>query len=100
MLIGHRRGWELPERAATDETVFRDRRRLIQGLAAGPILAPALLRAGVAWADADPSAALYPAKRNPKYTLDRPLTPEKYPTNYNNFYEFGTDKDVAAAAQA
>jgi sulfoxide reductase catalytic subunit YedY len=100
MLIRRKRGWELPENAVTDETVFRDRRRLIQGLAAGPILAPALLHAGLAFADDDPSAKLYPAKRNPKYTLDRPLTPEKYPENYNNFYEFGTDKDIADAAQA
>jgi methionine sulfoxide reductase catalytic subunit len=100
MFIRHKRGWELPENTAIDEAVFRDRRRLIQALAAGPILAPALLRAGSAFADADPSAGLYPAKRNPKYTLDRPLTDEKYPTHYNNFYEFGTDKDIVAAAQA
>jgi sulfoxide reductase catalytic subunit YedY len=100
MFIRHKRGWELPESAAVDEAVFRDRRRLIQALAAGPILAPALLRAGSAFADADPSAGLYPAKRNPKYTLDRPLTDEKYPTHYNNFYEFGTDKDIVDAAQA
>jgi sulfoxide reductase catalytic subunit YedY len=100
MFIRHKRGWELPESAAVDEAVFRDRRRLIQALAAGSILAPALLRAGSAFAEADPSAGLYPAKRNPKYTLDRPLTDEKYPTHYNNFYEFGTDKDIVDAAQA
>src|SRR5215469_6299619 len=100
MFIRHRHGWELPESAAVDEAMFRDRRRLIQALAAGPILAPALFRAGSAFADADPSAGLYPAKRNPKYALDRPLTDEKYPTHYNNFYEFGTDKDIVDAAQA
>ena len=48
----------------------------------------------------DPSAGLYPAKRNDKYTLDRPITDAKYSTTYNNFYEFGTDKDIADAAQA
>ena len=100
MFIRHRHGWELPESAAVDEAMFRDRRRLIQALAAGPILAPALFRAGSAFADTDPSAGLYPAKRNPKYALDRPLTDEKYPTHYNNFYEFGTDKDIVDAAQA
>jgi sulfoxide reductase catalytic subunit YedY len=100
MFVRHKRGWELPESAAVDEAVFRDRRRLIQTLAGGPILAPALLRAGSAFADDDPSAGLYPAKRNPKYTLDRPVTDEKYPTHYNNFYEFGTDKDIVDAAQA
>ena len=45
MLIKIRRGWELPEAAATPEAVFHDRRRLIKAFAAGPILlsAPALL---------------------------------------------------------
>jgi methionine sulfoxide reductase catalytic subunit len=99
MLVRRKKGWELPESAAVDEAVYLDRRRLIQGLAAGPILASTFL-GGAAFADADPSAGLYPAKRNPKYTLDRPLTEEKYPTTYNNFYEFGTDKDVVDAAQA
>jgi sulfoxide reductase catalytic subunit YedY len=42
---------------------------------------------------------LYPAKRNPKYTLDRPITREKINDNYNNFYEFGTSKYIADAAQ-
>src|SRR4051812_11820575 len=74
MLIRVRRGWELPESAATDEAVFRDRRRLLKGIAAGPILA-----AGVpslpAWAaEADPSAGLYPARRNDRYALDRAIT--------------------------
>jgi len=100
MYIRRKRGWELPESAATDEAVFHDRRRLVQAIAAGPILAAGLLRGRRAFADTDPSAGLYPAKRNPKYTLDRPLTDEKYPTTYNNFYEFGTDKDIWQAAQA
>ena len=98
MLIRRKKGWELPESAATDEAVFHGRRRLIQGLAAGPILASGLLRSGSARADDDPSAGLYPAKRNPKYTLDRPLTDAKYPESYNNFYEYTTDKSVDASA--
>ncbi|HUI34506.1 MAG TPA: protein-methionine-sulfoxide reductase catalytic subunit MsrP [Stellaceae bacterium] len=98
MLIRSKKGWELPESAATDEAVFHGRRRLIQGLAAGPILASGLLRSGSARADDDPSAGLYPAKRNPKYTLDRPLTDAKYPESYNNFYEYTTDKSVDASA--
>src|SRR6266566_7467116 len=99
MLIRKKRGWELPERAATSEAVFHDRRRLLKGLAAGPLLAAGLGNIAFA-ADADPSAGLYPAKRNDKYPLDRPLTDEKYPTTYNNFYEFGPDKSVWREAQA
>src|SRR5262249_58315227 len=48
----------------------------------------------------DPTEDLYPASRNEKYTLDRPVTDEKINTSYNNFYEFGSSKSVAKAAQA
>jgi sulfoxide reductase catalytic subunit YedY len=100
MLIRRRRGWELPESAATDEAVYLDRRRLMKGLAAGPILASGLLGGREALADEpDPSAGLYPAKKNPKYTLDRAITAEKDATTYNNFYEYGTDKDIWQDAQ-
>jgi methionine sulfoxide reductase catalytic subunit len=99
MLIRRKRGWDLPESAATGEAAYLDRRRLMQGLAAGPILASGLLHTGAAWADADPSASLYPAKKNPKYVLDRPLAPEKDATTYNNFYEYGTGKDIVQGAQ-
>jgi sulfoxide reductase catalytic subunit YedY len=105
MLIRKRRGWELPDKAATSEAVFRDRRRLLKGLAAGPIFATGLAAglgrlAPARAADADPSAGVYPAKRNARYVLDRPLTDEKYPTTYNNFYEFGMEKTVWEDAQA
>ncbi len=103
MLIRRRRGWELPESAATDEALFLNRRKLVKALAAGPILAAGLSRAGGAEAAgeaADPSASLYPFRRNPKYTVERKLTDEKYVESYNNFYEFGTDKDIVAPAQA
>ncbi len=36
MLIKVKRGWELPEQAATPEPVFHDRRRLLKAAAAGP----------------------------------------------------------------
>ena len=44
----------------------------------------------------DPTADLYPAKRNEKYVLDRPVTDEKINTNYNNFFEFGSTQDDRA----
>ena len=49
---------------------------------------------------ADPTTDLYPADRNPKYKLDRAITDEKVNGNYNNFYEFGTSKHIAKAAEA
>ena len=107
MLLRVKKSWELPESAATDEAVFRDRRRLVQAMGLGSLLVAGggtLLtgRAVAAAADAgtDPSAGLYPVKRNPKYTLDRDLTEEKYVVTYNNFYEFGSQKQIAEEAQA
>ena len=99
MLIRHKKGWELRESEATPETVFFGRRQLIEAIAAGPIAASALGSALAAEPE-DPSAGLYPAKRNPRYTLDRPLTNEKLATRYNNFYEFGSQKFIADEAQA
>jgi len=95
MLIRRKKGWELRDSEATPERVFRDRRRLLQAVAAGPLILAGL----PAWAAAE-GEALYPGKRNPRYTLDRPLTDPKFSTRYNNFYEFGAQKDIADEAQA
>src|SRR5260370_12550611 len=103
MLKRKKRGGGLRKKRGTGEAVSRDRRRLLKGLAAGPIFATGLA-AGLGnrafAADTDPSAELYPAKRNAKYALDRPLTDEKYPPTYSNFYAFGMDKSVCRDAQA
>ncbi|MBV9826916.1 MAG: protein-methionine-sulfoxide reductase catalytic subunit MsrP [Alphaproteobacteria bacterium] len=96
MLIRKRRGWEIPESAATEEALFHDRRRLLKGVAAGSILASGL--AGLR--GIRPAFAEDAVTRNPRYTLDRPITDAKYSTTYNNFYEFGPDKTVSDAAQA
>lgn len=102
MFIRKKPGWELPESAATPESVFLSRRRLLKGLAAGPMLATAgsLLPRRSAAAAEDPSAALYPVPRNPRYELDRALTAEELATSYNNFYEFGSSKDIVDSAQS
>lgn len=103
MLIKIKRGWELPESAATPESLYINRRQLVKGLAAGPMIAalPSLLfNAGPALAaDADPTADLYPANRNMRYRVDRPITDEKMATTYNNYYEFNSSKDVVRQAQ-
>ena len=100
MLIKTLPGWALPESAATPESLFVNRRRLIMGLAAGSMLAGAApVLASLARAEDDPNAGLYPAPRNARYVLDRELTSEDDATTYNNFYEFGTHKKVWKAAQ-
>ena len=100
MLTKIRRGWELPESSATPESIFLDRRHFAMALAAGPILAAVGPLAALAAEGDDPTADLYPAVRNLRYRLDRDLTDERYATNYNNFYEFGSHKEIARAAQA
>jgi methionine sulfoxide reductase catalytic subunit len=103
MLIRKRRGWELPASAATPEHLFHQRRRLILGLAAGPILLASGSWRAAAAEDTDPSADVYPAPRNPRYQLDQripELSDERLVTTYNNFYEFGSHKQIWKAAQA
>ena len=106
MLIKRKRGWEIAQSLATPEALFRDRRRLCQAIAAGPLLAPtvaAALAAGlrpVHAQEADPSGKLYPFKQNTRYSLDRPITDEKLATTYDNFYEFGSQKNIVREAQA
>jgi methionine sulfoxide reductase catalytic subunit len=113
MLIKRRRGWELPEKTATPEAEYFSRRsfghKAMMGalaygitsmsggdkrLAMAQEVIPALLPPN------QPPGGLYPAKRNERYTLDQPLTPEDLAISYNNFYEFGSHKAIAEAAQA
>jgi sulfoxide reductase catalytic subunit YedY len=108
MLVRRKRGWEMPESLATPESVYLNRRELMKGVAAGAILGAAATLLGgnlvaaafAADGDKDPTADLYPAKRNLRYRLDREISPEADVTEYNNFYEFGSQKSISRAAQA
>jgi sulfoxide reductase catalytic subunit YedY len=101
VLIKSIRPWDLPEAMATPEHVFLNRRKFIA--ASGMTAAIGLAGLGgfdtAAAQDADPTADLYPAKRNEAYKLERALTPEEVNLQYNNFYEFGSQKDIAKHAQ-
>ena len=101
MNIIRRRGWEIPESCATPERLFFNRRDLLGVAAGGAAFAamPAHAMAQRVTDIPDPSAGLYPAKNNPKYVLDRDVTPEKINLNYNNFYEYLTSKSLAREAQ-
>jgi sulfoxide reductase catalytic subunit YedY len=103
MNVIRRRGWQIPDRFATPEHLAFSRRTVLTGAASTLALAPYAANAQRLTDVAnlpDPSADLYPAKRNEKYALDRPITDEKVNGSYNNFYEFGTSKNVTTAAQA
>ena len=74
MLIRIPPGWQMPERLATPESVYVNRRAVL-----GAMALPGLVVA---------------ANRNPEFTLDRPITPEWAATSFNNYYEFSTDKQA------
>src|SRR6185437_1775233 len=102
MNVIRRRGWEIPGSNATPEHLVFNRRNFLAGGASALALAsyPA---SGQRVSDLtnlpDPTSNLYPAKRNEKYVLDRPVTDENINAHYNNFYEFNSSKEVAAQAQ-
>ena len=86
MLIRIPRGWEIPEREVTPESVYLNRRSLLQ--AAGLLTMEGVLRAA--------ETKLYPAKRNPEFAkAERPITDEWASTGYNNFYEFDANNKEA-----
>ena len=99
--IVRRADWALPESAATPEHLFLNRRTLVAGLG-GMIAATALpgsMPAARAQAS-DQTLDLYPAKLNDAYPLDRAVTPADVAGQYNNFYEFGSHKQIAGAARS
>ena len=74
----------------TSQAIFENRRNLIKAAAAGSFgmaLAPWFSRQAFAANPEKLSAVL-----NQAYASKEGLTPYKYVTTYNNFYEFGTDK--------
>lgn len=115
MFIKRQRPWTIRESEATDELVYMNRRKFMRGSSlliggAALSLAGCNSEAGNDAMDGitqttgtsdfkDPTMDLYPAKRNEAYTISRALTDEKFNSTYNNFYEFGSHKHIAKAAQ-
>jgi methionine sulfoxide reductase catalytic subunit len=87
MHIIRRRGWELPDRFVTSEALVLSRRAALAGAGSAAFVATAM---------AQQSSA--PA-RNLKYEPGRDITPEKYPTTYNNYYEYSESKNLWEDAQ-
>ena len=76
MLIKRTHGWELPERHVTPESRYLQRRNLVRAMGLG---AASLTLPAAAFAQdksSDPSAGLYPARRNDKYGVPTPMTAE------------------------
>ena len=101
-----RPAWALSENLVSPEAVFLNRRRFVAtGLAA--LAAGCLPLAGCNDTEAtdvvdlppDPTADLYPVANNPAFTVARDLTPLDVSSRHNNFFEFGSGKSIAKAAQ-
>jgi len=88
MLI--KRGGGFKDNDVTPYDVYLNRRAFIVG-AAATVLAPNLGEAA-----APPAGQALAATPNPAYKLDDSPTPLKDVTSYNNFYEFGVNKEDPA----
>lgn len=93
MLVRTRRGWELPESAATPEALVVGRRKGLGLIGGGLAAGLGLLR------NAPASAQGAAAPGDPRFDPGRATTPERNATTYNNYYEFGDSKDVVSAAR-
>ncbi|MFC3339691.1 protein-methionine-sulfoxide reductase catalytic subunit MsrP [Paracandidimonas soli] len=76
--------------AITPEPVWRSRRQL---LAAAGLAATGLGWSGASRAQSQPDKPALAGKRNAALSVSEDLTPERDITTYNNFYEFGLDKE-------
>lgn len=98
--------WNIKDALVTPESVFANRREFLAGVGLGVSgLAAAAVLLGQEGpsappAEIDPSAGLYPVPRNDLYKIDRALTAESVNAKWNNFYEFGSHKEISGAAQA
>lgn len=109
MLVRKHRGWEIREREATPEAVFLNRRSFLGATGAAAIgcafgcapvsesrAAPGTKGMEAVEAAIRANPGKYPAPRSSRFSLDRPLTDPAVAARYNNFYEFGTDKEAPA----
>lgn len=101
VLVPKRQGWELPESQVTPEATYYSRRQLLGGglgLLTGALAGCSAQDGMAAAPDGRPSLGKAPV--NPQFqAAGRPLTPESLATRYNNFYEYGSGKDIWQAAQ-
>jgi sulfoxide reductase catalytic subunit YedY len=100
--------WELSENEVTSQTVYSNRRHFLKGLVGmgiGASLLP-LTACQKSSSEAALEASLTLPKiqsytTNPDFALvDRPMTEQNLAGRYNNFYEFGSTKNIWLKAQS
>src|SRR5579862_7986374 len=96
----------IPPGEITPRAVYLNRRQFMRaGLAAATVLGTGALyrrlnRVSLDATEMPPLAGLISATHDNGFWVDEPLTPRASILNYNNFYEFSTDKDGVAEAAA
>ena len=95
MLIRLPKGWQIPEREATPESVYLERRRFLRralGVAGLAAVSGTACREGILEPQAPNPAVRLDAARNSDFRVDSPITRYEIATRYNNFYEFSSEK--------
>ncbi|HHM06285.1 MAG TPA: protein-methionine-sulfoxide reductase catalytic subunit MsrP [Gammaproteobacteria bacterium] len=90
MLIKRKKSWDIPESDVTEHADYLSRRRFIQQAGVGLASATGLVSLEAA------AGTKLAGVKSGSYTVDEELTPYSAATSYNNFYEFGTDKEDPA----
>ncbi|MBM4251602.1 MAG: protein-methionine-sulfoxide reductase catalytic subunit MsrP [Deltaproteobacteria bacterium] len=94
MLIKIRDKSHASEQDVTPKGLYLNRRRIMAGLAQGTVAAGAAGLTLPFWSDQAQAAKTFEGvTRNNAFAINEKLTPLKDVTSYNNFYEFGTDKE-------
>ena len=105
MLIKKNKEWNFYKNI-TPEATFINRRSILKSMGFAAISSNIIMQNAFAAAQNDPRNDLYPVKENREFNLEefdikggvRKLTKENSVTSYNNYYEFGTTKNIKRAA--
>ena len=105
MLIKKNKEWNFYKNI-TPEATFINRRSILKSMGFATISSNIIIQNAFAAAQNDPRNDLYPVKENREFNLEefdikggvRKLTKENSVTSYNNYYEFGTTKNIKRAA--
>jgi sulfoxide reductase catalytic subunit YedY len=95
MLIRVRNGMDVRPSEITPHGVYLNRRRFLAGTAVGTVAAVTGIGTAAAGEGTPRAPRLDGVVKGP-YAVDEPRTPLEAITRYNNFYEFGTDKEDPA----
>jgi len=89
-----KRNRDVPSSEITPKNVYVNRRRFLAGatIGAAALAGSELLRGLDSSSAASPGGSKIPGVQKGKFSTDEKITPYKDVTNYNNYYEFSTDK--------